>query len=485
MLVHRRSGNFVTARFVKPDSAPLRQAASCPGLGQIGAAQMHEVERMFVPFWLGMAHAPADATRAGPPRLTWPRLRIVSRKDARTVTGAGALRIEFAEFAAAEAVRSEWTALLDRALEPNIFAEPAFALAAAQHFAESRRPLFLLVRDRDGEDGSPGALLCVWPIEGRPSALSPQIVRGWCTSHAVVGAPVIDRSRAAEVADAVFAALANRFGARSLLLAPQLLRAGPTYGLLVSRALATGRIWGTLSAHSRAVLRSGPTFTAAARPRNFTRMLRRLEAAGAVSYHSATTPDDLRVATEEFLTLEESGWKGRRATALLSQSDSVTFARSMLRQLAHAGHLRIDSLKIDGRPIAMSVILNSRGRAYYWKIAFDEGFAAASPGLLLSLDVTRRQNEDAQIAETDSCAMPGSPMIERIWQERQEMADIAIATMPGTQGGAVGTLRRERFRRQAREWAKRIVRNDLPRALDTLRLRRRTPPQTNGSPNRA
>ncbi len=450
---------------------------------------MHEVERMFVPFWLGMANAPHAGVRKTTskrtsPGKTWPLLRLVSRGDRNALEG-DTLRVEFVEFAAAEAIRAEWTALLDHALEPNIFNEPAFALAAAQHFPEARRPLFLIVRDRDHADGSPGRLLCVWPLENRTSALTPQFVRGWCSSHAVVGAPVIDRRCAAEVADAVLDAIARRFGPRSLLLTPHLLRSGPTYGLLVSRALATGRVWGTLSAHARAVLRSGMPGQSVARPKNMTRMLRRLEAAGAVTYRSATTPDELRAATEEFLALEESGWKGRRATALLSQVESVTFARSMLRQLAHGGHCRIDSLEVDGRPVAMSVILKSRGRAYYWKIAFDESLASASPGLLLSLDVTRRQTEDPQIALTDSCAMPGSPMIERIWQERQEMVDLAVAVKPGAQSGAQGALRRERFRRRAREWAKRLVRTELPRAIDALRRRGRTPIIQNGSSNRA
>lgn len=364
--------------------------------------------------------------------------------------------VEFVDFTGAEAIRDEWQALLSRALEPNIFTEPAFALAAAQHLAEAWRPRFALVRERDG-----GALLGLWLVESRPRPFASGIVRGWLGAQAVLGMPLLDRTRAADALDALLHAVAGQWGPRSLLLFPHVLRSGPTYGLLVSRALATDRTWSGLSPHARAVLRAGeaPADCAGSekRRKKLARQKRQLEKRGEIGFGSATTPEEIRVATERFLVLEAAGWKGRRATALLCDPGAATFVRTMTRQFAHAGQCRIDSLHLDGQPIAMAIVLKGAGRAYFWKIAFDETFAAASPGVQLAAEVTRRQLDDPEVAVTDSCAVAGHPMIEKLWSAREDLVDVVVAASPG-EGGAAGALARERLRRRAREWAKGIVR---------------------------
>lgn len=414
---------------------------------------------MATPFWQIMAHSPRfDAS--GPPRSAGAAVTtIVRHADADRTR---ALTVDFVDLAGAEACRAEWNVLLGRALEPSIFMEPAFVLSAAQHLAETQRPLFVIVR-ACGPDGD-GRLLAVWPLAMRGAALAGGFVRGWRSPYAVLGSPLIDRFRAADVADAVFHAVTQKFGARAMLVVPHLRRAGPTYGLLVSRAMATGRVWEPLSPHARAILRAGDSAesvfrdaASATRLNKLARKHRRLAASGDLRFRSAETPDEVRIATERFLVLEERGWKGRRGTALLSHAGTATFARTMLRTFAQNGQCRIDSLELDGRPIAMAVMLSGQRRAYCWKIAFDEAFAVYSPGVQLMIEVTRRQLADPDILLTDSCAIAGDPMIENLWADRQDIVDLAVAAHPGSPAAAQGALGRERLRLQARAWVKRAV----------------------------
>jgi CelD/BcsL family acetyltransferase involved in cellulose biosynthesis len=90
------------------------------------------------------------------------------------------------------------------------------------------------------------------------------------------------------------------------------------------------------------------------------------------------------------LALEESGWKGARRTALLSDGSRAAFARTMTRRLARESKCRIDALMLDDRPIAMAIVLRSRDRAFFWKIAYDEAYAAQSPGAQLALEMIER-----------------------------------------------------------------------------------------------
>ena len=71
------------------------------------------------------------------------------------------------------------------------------------------------------------------------------------------------------------------------------------------------------------------------------------------------------------------------------------------------------------------------GVAYTWKTAYDEAYAAFSPGTLLMIEVTKQHLDDPNIMTTDSCAMPDHPVMSRLWSERKTMGTIVIGMTPG------------------------------------------------------
>jgi hypothetical protein len=178
-----------------------------------------------------------------------------------------------------------------------------------------------------------------------------------------------------------------------------------------------------------------------------------LEKQGIVRVRSARDAADIRDATEAFLALEESGWKGARRTALLCDSSRAAFARTMTRRMAREGKCRIDALTLDERPIAMSIMLRSRDRAFIWKVAYDEAFAAQSPGVQLALEVTRLQQSDAACRVTDSCAVADHPMIDRIWADRLPIVDLALPLFPAANEALAGFAWRSTILRRLRKWA--------------------------------
>ena len=119
------------------------------------------------------------------------------------------------------------------------------------------------------------------------------------------------------------------------------------------------------------------------------RQRHRLEDTGALSVCVATTPQDVATALEEFLALETKSWKGARGTALIQHEGDATFIRSAAPALAAEGRFEIVSLVRNGTTIAAGLILRDGDRAYFFKIAMDESEARTSPGLQLTLDITR------------------------------------------------------------------------------------------------
>jgi len=156
------------------------------------------------------------------------------------------------------------------------------------------------------------------------------------------------------------------------------------------------------------------------------RQRNRLGDAGEVVYRIASTPDDVAPALEIFLKLEASGWKGRRGTALLQNEGHLAFIRRAVRDMAAAGHAQVISLHAGDAPIAAAIVLRHLDRAIYFKLGVDERFARYSPGVQMTLDLTRQMCADPAIASVDSIADANHSMIDPIWRGRLAVGDILV-----------------------------------------------------------
>jgi Acetyltransferase (GNAT) domain len=65
-------------------------------------------------------------------------------------------------------------------------------------------------------------------------------------------------------------------------------------------------------------------------------------------------------------------------------------------------------------------------RAFFFKLGVDERFAKFSPGVQLTLDLTRHLCADPEITSADSTASPDHPMINPIWRGRFAIGDVLI-----------------------------------------------------------
>ena len=185
------------------------------------------------------------------------------------------------------------------------------------------------------------------------------------------------------------------------------------------------------------------------------RQWRRLAGEGDLRVTSATTPAQVRDALEAFLAIEARGWKGAKGTALLNDPGLTAFTRAALRGMALEGKCAIHLLARHGQPIAGAIVLAAHGRAFYWKTTFDEAYAAFSPGVLLSAEVSRLQLERGDVELTDSGAIENHPMIDHLWAERLEVADLMMEVRPG--GAFAALAARENLMRGLKRRAKAAV----------------------------
>lgn len=116
------------------------------------------------------------------------------------------------------------------------------------------------------------------------------------------------------------------------------------------------------------------------------RLGRRLEELGPPTYlddADGVVPD----ALGQCMKVEESGWKGREGTAMLSSPASARFYRQLAELARDLGALRICALLVGERIAAFEIDLDYAGRRFSLKAGYDESLARFSPGKLLQLRV--------------------------------------------------------------------------------------------------
>lgn len=328
--------------------------------------------------------------------------------------GLGAVAAYWVPAARWEEARADWDELAAAAAEPNVFLAPGFALAARGAVASAGLGALLVTRDG----------LLIGLVAGRFHLLR-SVFSLWTHDYAPYGMPLVRPGEAGAVIGALVSFLADQGVAA---LETPLLDAGPVADAL--EALAASHPTFVLDAHRRAVLTEAPPPLS----KEHRRLARRLGEQGRLETVSTATGYALPAAVDAFLTLEAEGWKGRRGTALAATPATRAFFEGAVADLVPRGAAQIDMLLLDGRPVAAGLVLTAGARAWYLKTAYDEAFARFSPGLLLSRAIGASAIAAEGVRLVDSCAIPGHPMIERIWPGRMELTTRFIAVAEGRAG---------------------------------------------------
>jgi hypothetical protein len=330
-----------------------------------------------------------------------------------------------------------------RALQPNVFYEPEYLLAA-RSLALAEGAGVLLV-------GSAGRLIgaLAGRIEGLAYGRPVTTFVAWELPYAPLSVPLVDREAADVAVDAFLNEMPRLPGNPRVALFRLMDREGPFARVLADRLYSRMKQPHALDPHRRAALIPGEADplkgVSQKRLKELRRQRARLSENGALT-HDTVTGEGIEAAVEAYLKLEASGWKGRIGAAA-SVSGAGHFLAEAVIGLAREGKARIDFLKLDGNAIAATILLFSGNRAWFWKTAYDENYARFSPGVLLALELTETLGRDRRVAFVDSCAVAGHPMIDHLWRGRIEVADRIVPLADAS--SATLAFAAEKFRRAA------------------------------------
>lgn len=357
----------------------------------------------------------------------------------------------------AEMPAAQWRALSERVAEPNGYYLPEWELAVNAS-----------ARGRVG-----ASALSAWSDAGELTGLMPVIsmwraykipLPVWVSAdpYGSLSTPLLGRDHAEQAAGRLLDG-ARKAGAHALMLRDMSLdgAAMKAFTAVLARDGLTPRV---LQSHVRAALDAtldpdellreglGPK-----KLKELRRQRNRLGDHGEVHFDIARTPAEVTAAIETFLNLEASGWKAKRGTALVQHAGDAAFVRRATCALAATAQCEIVTLRAGETPVAAAIVLRHQDRAFYFKLGVDERFSKFSPGVQLTLDLTRHLCADPTIALVDSTANADHPMINPIWRGRLAIGDVLF---PLRRGDVVATLAQAALtlRKLAREPARRAIR---------------------------
>ena len=163
-------------------------------------------------------------------------------------------------------------------------------------------------------------------------------------------------------------------------------------------------------------------------------------------------PEDVERAIAAYQEVYSASWK--------IPEPYPDFVPSLIRQLSSAGMLRLGIARLQEKAIAAQLWIAGQDRAAIYKVAYDEAYAAYSPGTLLTSYLLQHVIESDKVKEVDF--LIGDDKYKQIWMsDRRERWGI-MAYNPRTLIGFVLCLK-EAIGRMAKPVVKKM--KNLPLAV--------------------
>ena len=321
-----------------------------------------------------------------------------------------------------------WTALADRAAEPNPFLRPEFVLPAAEERAPEIE--LLVVRDE-------ARWLACLPVRRtrRWRHLPLPALDRWSPEYGYCATPLVDRDAIAPAVEGLFAALAaERRG--SFLVLDQIPPDGPVGRAITAEAGRRGvrpvvfwdfqrAAWFRRAPEEDLEAQPGPAISrrSLSRLRSQGRQLGR-ELGGELEVVDVSADP---AAWDEFLALENSGWKAERGAPVGAAPEDAAFFRAMCARMNATGRLELLSMRCAGRTVAMECHLVDEACLYSFKIAYDPALHDYSPGAVMQSRMIERFARDG-LRLADACSDPENAAMNRMWPDRRRLQILLLPT---------------------------------------------------------
>jgi CelD/BcsL family acetyltransferase involved in cellulose biosynthesis len=336
-----------------------------------------------------------------------------------------------------ETLVPQWSELAQNAVDANAFYEPWIVLPALRNLQSKDNFLFLLIYVRNSEEPTNLPLLCgFFPLEQEKTfrGIPCKALRLMKTTYSRLSTPLIHRNFVKECVCTVLDWFETNSESASLI----------ELGCITGEGRIAQEFHQQISDRQWIHFQYECTIRALLKPqadaqtylkrtlqgkhlKELHRLERKLTALGPTSYRYLEPQEDPKPWIDTFLRLESSGWKGKSQTSLAANLAAKVFFEEFTTGAHRNGQLMMLGLFHQDKPIALKCNILSGNGAFAFKIAYDERFAAFSPGVQLELENIRRFHHMPQLHWMDSTAESRHFMINRLWIDRRSIETLIFS----------------------------------------------------------
>ena len=321
---------------------------------------------------------------------------------------------------------STWKNLESRAIEANAYLSPNFVIPAIRHL-ESNSKIYILTIDKNNVGSSDLVGVFVFKVNKFSKFFPLPHLSAFHSRHSFLSGILADKDCASEVVKIVF----DHLFSSSLKWHGIVFEDHPMQGHLAEiEKIVTSQMgmkWLSFMEWDRSILyppkpgENNVNSLSKHIRKNYRRSMRGLNDIGQVKWEIVEGDELTSVNVDDFIRLENMGWKGARKSSIYSHPNYASFFREMIENFNKDGRTFFTELRLDDQIIASTANIISGNAGFAFKIGWELGYAKHSPGILNQLALMdSKENTFTQLKYIDSGSAKES-FINYIWPEKRQM----------------------------------------------------------------
>ncbi len=157
--------------------------------------------------------------------------------------------------------------------------------------------------------------------------------------------------------------------------------------------------------------------------KDYQRHIRGLQAAGNFDWKLLRGAEPLGQSIDEFIRLENMGWKREQGTSLYSNPRHLRFFQEMAKGFNQAGQIFFTEVHLNETRISSTANLISGKAGFGFKMGWDPQYAKYSPGIVNVIRMMESGRDVlGDLEYIDSSTTPES-YVSKIWPERRSLVE--------------------------------------------------------------
>lgn len=316
----------------------------------------------------------------------------------------------------------DWFALAENSIEPNAYLSPNFVLPALKHIEKDSKVSFLAVYNHITSKSNLVGLF-IFKKKNFSYKFPLPHYYAFHTKHSYLSGILVDKDHAKVVVQLILEEITK---SQKSIAIDEYPADGILYTLIEDimanlgyewftfkkwdrKTLLIGKVKETLSSHSKRLVK------------NFKRHINGLKEIGELEWQLFSQGNVNPTHINDFLRLENMGWKGKEKSSLYSSPQETAFFKEMIQNFNKKEQAFFMELRLNNQTISSTSNFISGNAGFAFKIGWDTAYAKYSPGVLNEILFLQLIDDKFNKIEFVDSGTAEASYIDKIWSDSRKI----------------------------------------------------------------